>query len=217
MVNIQWKDRYRFTSEAEIKAILFDFGDVIWNLDHKPLLQALSAACGKPVDELQALVSGHASLFEDYESGRVDSPRFLAEVSALCGHDFPEPEFIRAFTGIFTPNGATQDLIRRLKPHYKLGLISNTNPWHYEYAIRRSEVFPLFDSVTLSFQVGAMKPDPRLFEDALDKLDLMAEECIFVDDQPAFAQAATDHLLHGIAFTTPVALMAELRRLKVAF
>jgi len=62
-----------------------------------------------------------------------------------------------------------------------------------------------------------MKPDPRLFEDALDKLDLMAEECVFVDDQPAFAQAATDHLLHGIAFTTPVALMAELRRLKVAF
>jgi putative hydrolase of the HAD superfamily len=65
--------------------------------------------------------------------------------------------------------------------------------------------------------VGASKPDPRLFEDALAKLGLMAEECIYIDDKPAFAQAATNHLLHGITYTTPIALMAELRRRKVAF
>ena len=96
-------------------------------------------------------------------------------------------------------------------------LLSNTSPWHYQHAIQTTPVFPVFENVTLSYEVGASKPDPRLFEDALAKLDLMAEECIYIDDVPAFAQAATEHLLHGITYTTPLALITELRRLKVVF
>jgi hypothetical protein len=43
----------------------------------------------------------------------------------------------------------------------------------------------------------------------------MAEECVYIDDLAPFAQAATEHLMHGITYTTPVALMAQLRQVKV--
>lgn len=207
----------RYQADAPVKAILFDFGNVISAFDHQPFLEALAAACGKPAEELKALLTGPTSPTLEYESGRMDSAEFLARVSALLGHEFPEADFIQAFTGIFTPIEATFDLIRKLKPNYKLGLISDTNPWHFQHGIFPTEVFPLFDTVTLSYEVGALKPDPRIFADALAKLDLMAEECVYIDDQRAFAQAATDQLMRGIAFTTPEALQASLRQLKVAF
>jgi hypothetical protein len=45
----------------------------------------------------------------------------------------------------------------------------------------------------------------------------MAEECVYIDDLAPFAQAANQHLMHGLTYTTPVALMTELRRLQVTF
>jgi len=207
----------QFSAEAPVRAIIFDFGKVIWDFDHRRFLAAIAPACDKPVAELEALLLAQGAPFRAFEAGALDPAGFLAQVSDLCGHPFTGSELIPAFCDIFTPIEPTLDLIRKLKPAYKIGLISNTNPWHFEHAIRPSEVFPLFDSVTLSYELRTLKPDPALFEDALDKLDLLAEECVFIDDVPAFAQAATDHLLHGIAYTTPVALMAELRRLKVRF
>jgi HAD superfamily hydrolase (TIGR01509 family) len=203
----------RFREEAEIKAVIFDFGNVICAFDHARILAALAPACGKSPEDLRELIFGNPQLLTAYESGDIDSAEFRARISALCGHDFPEADFIQAFTDIFTPLETTFELIRQLKPRYKLGLISNTNPWHFEHAIQTAEVFPLFDAVTLSYEVGALKPDPRLFEDSLAKLDLMAEECVFIDDIPTFAQAADACLMHGITYTGPDALRAKLRAL----
>jgi HAD superfamily hydrolase (TIGR01509 family) len=207
----------RYHGEAAIRAVIFDFGNVLCRFDNDRFLAGLAALCGRPAEELKVALYGGSSLTQDYEAGRIGSAEFLAGLSALCGRDLPEAEVLHSYTDIFEPIKATFDLVRKLKPGYKLGLLSNTSPWHFEHAIRTTEVFPLFDEVTLSFEVGASKPDPRLFEDALAKLDLMAEECVYIDDLPAFAQAATKHLMHGIAYTTPIALMAQLRQLGVQF
>lgn len=207
----------RYRSEATIKAVLFDFGNVVCRFDNDRFLAGLAALCGQSAEVLKALLYGQSTLIEDYEAGRIDSQAFLAGASDLCGMALPEAEFRRAYTDIFTPMEATFELIRKLKPSYRIGLVSNTSPWHFEDAIQTSPVFPWFDSVTLSYQVGASKPDPRLFEDALTKLDLMAEECVYIDDLAPFAQAANRHLMHGLTYTTPVALMTELRRLKVTY
>ena len=198
-----------------IRGVIFDFGNVICAFDHGRILDTLAPTCGKSPETLKALIFGTPDLFSAYESGGLSSAEFLARVSTLCGHAFTEAEFLPAFTDIFTPIDATLDLIRRLKPRYKVGLISNTNPWHAESAIVTSPVYPLFDAVTLSFDVGALKPDPRLFEDALGKLGLKAEACVFIDDVPAFAQAADAHRMHGITYTGPEALVKALRALGV--
>jgi putative hydrolase of the HAD superfamily len=207
----------RYQIEAPVRALLFDFGNVVCTFDNDRFLEGLSGLCGKPAEVLKTRIYLQSTLPSDYEAGRIDSRAFLAGVSALCEMELPEADFLRLYTGIFTPIEATFDLIRKLKPSYRLGLISNTSPWHFEHAIRTTAIFPLFDSVTLSFEVGASKPDPRLFEDALGKLGLMAEECVYIDDQRPYALAATEHLMRGVTYTSPVALMADLRRLKVVF
>jgi len=207
----------RYFAEATIKAVIFDFGNVLCHFDNDRFLQGLSTLCGRPAEALKQAVYGDSTLTQDYEAGRIDSQAFHEGLSTLCGTALPEAELIRIYTDIFTPIQATFDLISKLKPHYQLGLLSNTSPWHFEHGIRTTAVFPAFEAVTLSYEVGASKPDPRLFEDALAKLELVAEECVYIDDVPTFAQAATTHLLHGVTYTTPIALLSELRRLKVTF
>ena len=200
----------------DICGIFFDFGNVICTFDNLRIVEALASACGRSPADLQRQVFG-SDLPRSYESGAIGSREFLAGVSALCGHRFEEASFVRAFTDIFAPIPATFELIRRLHGRYRLGLISNTNPWHAEHGIRTTSIFPLFDAVTFSYEVHALKPDPRIFEDALARLGQPPGACVFIDDIPAFAEAATALGMHGINYTGPEALEAELRLLGVAF
>jgi putative hydrolase of the HAD superfamily len=202
---------------AEIRGIIFDFGKVVVDFHFGLAVDRLAAASGLPAERLAGLFSAQSPLMSRYESGEIGSDTFLAEVSRLCGHPFTEAEFVPIFTGIFTPIGSTIQLIRLLKQRYRLGLISNTNPWHFEHVIQPSEVFPLFDAVTLSFRAHALKPDPALFQDCLDQMGLMAEECVFIDDVAGYAEAATGNLLHGIHYTGHQDLLRHLRGLKVSF
>lgn len=197
-----------------IQGVIFDFGNVLCTFDNRRILKGLAPFCGLPLQELARRIEG-SDLPRAYESGEIGSPTFLASMSNLCGHAFPEADFIRAFSAIFTPIEATWALVQALRPRYRLGLLSNTNPWHFEHGIRTTAVFPLFDTVTLSYEVGAMKPDPRIYADALAKLALPPEACVFIDDIPAFAEGARAAGMHAIAYTGPEALVAELRRLGV--
>jgi putative hydrolase of the HAD superfamily len=46
------------------------------------------------------------------------------------------------------------------------------------------------DAVVLSFEVGVAKPDPRIYQAALDALAARPEEAVFVDDQAAYCEGA---------------------------
>lgn len=197
-----------------IRGIIFDFGNVIYRFDNRRILVGLAGLCGRPVEELAGLV-GVSALSVEYESGRLDSSAFLQGISKLCGFPFEQESFVRAFTDIFTPIESTLELIRRLAPHYRLGLISNTNAWHFEHAIRACEVFPLFGAVTLSYERKAMKPDRSLYDDALAKLGLPAGACVFIDDRPEFAEAAIHLGMHGLTYTDHPSLIRELEALGV--
>ena len=207
----------RHPPESPLQALIFDFGNVQYRFDNSRFLAGLSRLCGRSTEELKRAIYDDSSLSLDYEAGRIDSPTFLAGVSARCGRELTEAEFLPVFTDIFTPINSTLELIRKLKPAYRIGLLSNTSPWHFEHAIRTSPIFPLFDAITLSYEVGASKPDARIYQDALAKLALPPEACVYIDDLPPFTEAATKLGLTGLTYTTPVALMAQLRQLKVAF
>lgn len=204
------------SADTAIRAILFDFGNVICAFDTRRFLSALGPHCGLAPEVLERRIYG-SDLPRAYEAGALSSGEFLAGVSELCGYTFPEEVFVPAFTDIFTPIPTTFDLLRRLSPRYRLGLVSNTNPWHVEHGIRTTDVFPLFEAVSFSHEVRAMKPDRRIFEDALAKLRLPARSCVFIDDVPAFAEAATALGMHGLTYLGPESLAAELRGLGVAF
>ena len=71
--------------------------------------------------------------------------------------------------------------LEALKGRYKLGIISDTWP-SIVPVLERFGILPYFDAITYSFQLGCYKPNPRMYQDALSKKGLPAQECVFIDD-----------------------------------
>lgn len=71
--------------------------------------------------------------------------------------------------------------LEALKGRCKLGIISDTWP-SIVPVLERFGILPYFDAITYSFQLGCFKPNPRMFQDALSKIGLPAQECVFIDD-----------------------------------
>jgi putative hydrolase of the HAD superfamily len=199
---------------GEVRAVVFDFGNVISAFDTSKFLVKLAARSPLPVERLREIVYG-SGLHARFEAGRISGPAFHREVVSRGRVDIGVDAFVEAFAGIFTPVPGTTGLIRRLASRYPTGLLSNTNPWHFRHHIRLAEAFPCFSTVTLSYRVRALKPDPAIYADAVAKLGLPAGACVYFDDIPEYAEGACRAGMRGIPFTTAAAAEAALRGLGV--
>jgi putative hydrolase of the HAD superfamily len=197
-----------------IRAVIFDFGNVVSAVDTSKFLRRLAARSPMPVGELSAAIYD-SGLHARYEAGAIRSPGFYREVVDRCRLEMGMPEFVDAFTDIFEPIEGTSDLIRRVAGHYPVGLLSNTNPWHFLHHIRPSAPWPYYSTVTLSYRVRSLKPDPAIYADATGKLGVAPAECVYVDDIPEYAQGAARVGMQGVVFTGAARLEDELRKLGV--
>jgi FMN phosphatase YigB (HAD superfamily) len=76
-----------------------------------------------------------------------------------------------------------------LKPHYKLGVLSNASS-NVVGKVLAPEDEALFDAIVLSHHVGLTKPDPKMYKAVVDKLGVGMEEALLVDDQERHANGA---------------------------
>ncbi|HEY5997212.1 MAG TPA: HAD family phosphatase [Candidatus Deferrimicrobiaceae bacterium] len=197
-----------------IRAVIFDFGNVVSAVDTSKFLRRLAARSTMPVGGLSAAIYD-SGLHARYEAGGISSPKFYREVVGRCRVEMRMPEFVEAFTDIFEPIEGTSDLIRRVAAHCPVGLLSNTNPWHFVRHIRKSAPWPHYSTVTLSYRVKALKPGPAIYADATGKLGVPPAECVYVDDIPEYAEGAERAGMRGIVFTGAARLEEELRALGV--
>jgi putative hydrolase of the HAD superfamily len=197
-----------------IKAVVFDFGNVICAFDNDVFLRKLLPHTDMSFEDLKEGIFG-SDLHRRYESGLVSSGEFRREAARKCRLSTSREEFLDAYTDIFTPIPATIGLIRSLNGRYRIGLLSNTNEWHFEHYIKKVEIFPLFDSVTLSFDVKEMKPSEGIYRDALAKLQAGPEESVYIDDIEAYAEGARRVGMKGIRYVSHESLLESLRALGV--
>ena len=198
-----------------IKAIIFDFGNVIYHFDNNIFLDNISHFTDNTVPELHDLIYVSSDLPRQYESGLIDSDEFFLEIKRKCNLSILKHEFINAYTDIFRPNITTLECIRKIKSRCKIALLSNTNEWHFEYIIKPCEVYGLFDAESLSFQVHAMKPDERIFKDALWKLKVKPEESVYIDDIEEYVEASKDIGMNGIHYVSYEKLIHSLAEFQI--
>jgi putative hydrolase of the HAD superfamily len=113
------------------------------------------------------------------------------------------------------PNEPLFALIHQLKERgYILGVISNVGAPLSEYLPK--EYLTIFDAAALSYQVGAIKPDPRIYQAYLEKVNLVPTECIFIDDREPNVVGAQDVGMGGIVYTTVNNLVTQLANFGVS-
>lgn len=184
-----------------IKAIIFDFGNVICKFTNEILVERISHLTGKTKEEIFDLIYKKSDLPKKVETGLVSSQEFFEELSKLCGLNVTYEELKRIYSeDKFTPIEGMGELIERLRGKYKIGLLSNTGEWDFDYILKVAPIVKTFDSITTSFEVKAMKPNSNIFLDALNKLKLKPEECIYTDDILDYVEAAKEMGINAVQF-----------------
>jgi epoxide hydrolase-like predicted phosphatase len=200
-----------------IEAFIFDFGNVICKFDHNIFLEKLTKHCDKTAAQLRRLIFVDTDIRVKFESGLVTGDDFYKEIVKTCGLSISKSEFIDAHTDIFTPIIETQELIKKLKPKYKLGLLSNTNVWDFESQIKNMEVIGLFDVLTLSYEAGAVKPDKKIYDDVLKKIKLPADRCVYIDDIQEYTDIGNSLGFNAVNYQGPDKLLNELQKMEIQF
>ena len=98
----------------------------------------------------------------------------------------------------YVPIASTIDTLQKLKDMgYRLGVISDTYPSVVPQLIDMG-IDSFFDCVTYSCDLGVLKPDARMYQDALEKMQLPASSLLFVDDIPGNLEAAASFGIHPV-------------------
>jgi len=102
---------------------------------------------------------------------------------------------------------------------YRLGILSNTHESHWEFVHdgRFGLIRHAFETVVLSYQVGAMKPDPRIYEVAAEQAGFACNEIFFTDDRSENVAGAQAAGMDAVQFTSARTLAADLRNRGLRF
>jgi putative hydrolase of the HAD superfamily len=183
-----------------LRAMIFDLGRVLVHVDFEIGYRRMSAACGLDPAEVSRRLQS-TGLLEPYEKGQVSSREFAARACEALGAPISFDAFCAMFNCIFDRGAVLpEETIAQLHRRYRLVLLSNTSEIHFEYLRTRLPSLRHFDAFTLSYELGAAKPEPAIYADAVAKAGCAAGECVFTDDIAAFVEGARACGLRAVQF-----------------
>jgi epoxide hydrolase-like predicted phosphatase len=194
-----------------IKTVLFDLGNVIIPFDFKLAYARLAEHCGCKPEEVPARIRT-TGLVAPFERGEISAEAFVRQLSAALGLNVTYQEFCDWWSGIFLPGTLVSEaLLEDLANRYRLVALSNTNPLHFGMVKQTYPLLRHFDDFVLSYEVGAAKPEAKIYREAIARAQCSPEECFFIDDLAVNVEAAREHGMDAIQFLSGAQLDLELR------
>jgi FMN phosphatase YigB (HAD superfamily) len=195
-----------------IKAVIFDLGRVLVPFDFNRGYARLEAYCGIPAAEIPARLAG-SPLVADFESGKITPRDFVNRFCSYLNVDIPYQEFCDIWSSIFLPDPLIPDeMLEGISRNYPLVLLSNTNAIHFPMLVESYPLLRHFHSYVLSYEVGAMKPLPLIYQTAIEAAGCRPGECFFTDDIAAYVDAARAQGIDAVQFQSAAQIEAELRK-----
>jgi len=163
--------------------IIFDLGKVLVDFDYTIAAQKIAARSTKAPQDLHAFL-GSSPLLVEYESGRLTRRKFYEAVRDAVGFQGSLEEFGGFFAKIFSEMADMIALHAELRQRgHKTYIFSNTNDLAIEHIRRDFPFFNNFDGYIFSYEIGAMKPLPAIYE-AMEKMcGKRGANLIYLDDR----------------------------------
>jgi HAD superfamily hydrolase (TIGR01509 family) len=199
--------------------IYFDMGNVLLLFDHALGCRHMAEVAGVPAEDVRRVLFD-TGLELRYEAGELSTREFY---DAFCEQIGAKPDYqalLRAAGDIFTVNASIVPVVAALHAAgNRLGLLSNTCEAHWDYIqqYRYSIISDMFDVITLSYEVHAMKPDRRIFAAAAEKAGVPPQEVFFTDDIAGHVAGARAAGFDAEQYTTTPELVRQLRKRGVRF
>jgi putative hydrolase of the HAD superfamily len=198
---------------ATQKVVVFDLGKVLVDFDYSIAARKIAARSTKSLFNLISLFSNSSLIFQ-YECGAVTRQEFFEQIRDAVGFQGGLAEFGGYFADIFTeipPMIALHAELRRRG--FKTYIFSNTNDLAIEHVERNFPFFKNFDGYIYSCEVGAMKPDAKIYE-AMEKLcGRRGADIIYLDDRLENVQAGLARGWKAFIHETPETSRAILEKI----
>jgi epoxide hydrolase-like predicted phosphatase len=195
------------------QAVIFDFGGVLMRTENREPRTQLARSLGRTYEQLEDVVF----------NGPTGLPATLGELSAeqhwssvaktLKIEERQIPGFQDKFWDGDRMDSQLVEHIRDLKGRYRTALLSNAWSDLRDYLVDRWKIADAFDLMMISAEVGLAKPDPRIYQLVLERLQVPAQAAIFLDDVLENVEAARSVGLTGIHFRSADQALTDLEHI----
>jgi FMN phosphatase YigB (HAD superfamily) len=183
-----------------MKIILLDIGNVVLNVNFSLWCNVLSGGNAQKSNLIyQKYCIG--KIKSDLDCGRITPDHFFATVAS----DDNAPNIIysevkKHWINIFTPFSSSRESIEKLKKHYSIWIVSDTDPIHFNFFINEFPFIKEADRFYLSYSVGILKNDPHFFNLLLENSDVGSAEFILIDDKEENCRSAAQNGIASVLF-----------------
>lgn len=193
-----------------IRAVIWDIGGVLLRTEDQEPRRQLAERLGMSLDELENLVFG-SEMGKKAQSGAISAKELLEYVCGEVHYPVDQAALLeQEFFAGDRVDVALVEYIRSLRRCFLTGIISNAWDDVRPMLDEHWKIADAFDQIVLSAEVKLVKPDPRIFRLALDKLDVTPIESVFIDDFARNIEGALEVGMHAIQFCSSEQIQADL-------
>jgi putative hydrolase of the HAD superfamily len=197
-----------------VRALLFDLGGVVLDVDFDRVMRAWAAAAGcEP-----AVIRGRFSFdeaYEQHERGELDAAGYFASLRGSTGLRLSDADFTAGWNDLYV--GVIPEMravLAAAAQRFALHAFTNSNPTHQrEWSTRFAAELAVFRSVFVSSELGLRKPDPAAFAAVAGKAGFAPSEILFFDDSAENVAGARTAGMRAVLVTSSRDVSDPLRRL----
>jgi HAD superfamily hydrolase (TIGR01509 family) len=199
----------------KVRAVIFDIGRVLIRIDVGRAMKGMASGLSLSAEELWSAIEKDPR-WKDWQEGRISARDWHLHMQRRFGGSATFEEFTEKWNLVLDPEPIHgKELFEKLSKKYRLALLSNTDPIHVAYMESRYDFFPYFPARVYSCAVGASKPSPIIFQEALRACRVRAEEAVYVDDIEGYVDAARRLGMLGVHFRSAEQLRSDLQAIGV--
>ncbi len=202
---------------AKFRAIIFDIGRVLVQVDvSRPMSGLAQGIALSPADIWSAITNDPR--WPDWQEGRISPRDWHLHLTKRLGGSLTFEQFTAVWNRAIDPVPILEsDLFERLSKRYRLALLSNTDPIHVAHLESTYGFFRHFPKPARIYScvVGASKPNPLIYREALRASKARAKEAVYIDDIPSYVEAAQRLGMTGVTFQSPEQLDREMEALGI--
>lgn len=184
-----------------IRVVFFDVGNVLLRIDTRLVALRMAWELRRHPLRMMRYLAKTLSTVDGVERGTIGARELYGIFRAELGFEGSFARFRDFWCDHFTLDRAAFALLRRVARTRRVYLLSNTNRLHFEHIRRRYAFTREVHGAVLSYEHGARKPEPAIYDAALRVAGARPEECLFIDDRPENVEAARRRGLRAIRYT----------------
>ncbi|NCO97404.1 MAG: hypothetical protein COY38_02935 [Candidatus Aenigmarchaeota archaeon CG_4_10_14_0_8_um_filter_37_24] len=200
--------------KGSMKAIIFDLGGVYFTNGSKFLAKYIHENFGKPESDVAyAITDSEFGL--DYRKGRISRGEYWKKLlkTLAINEDFRKLEKVVFSEYMLIPG--TREVVKKLRKKYKVVYLSNNVKERVDFLRSKFNFEGDFDFGIMSNEVGLIKPDPKIYELILERLEVGPEKCVFIDDREGNLRPARELGIKTILFKDSGQLVEDLKKLGI--